>query len=270
MKKKKQNQIVLLIFLIVLLIAINYSYFDEKLEEFLSDYEYVVVERVIDGDTFVIRENVSVRLLGINTPERGELYYNEAKEFLEERVLNKTVKLEYGKEKYDKYKRLLAYVYLDLENINLELARKGFANYYFPSGKDMNYKQFTNAWEECIDNNINLCEKSENKCAECIELKEFDYKKEIIIFHNKCDFDCELSDWRIKDEGRKNFIFPEFVLKSNKEVYVLIGEEDISIGENENDANNLYWTGEEYVWTKTGDTLFLRDEDGKLVLWRSY
>jgi micrococcal nuclease len=263
MKKKKQNQIALLIFLIVLLITINYSYFDEKIEEFLSDYEYATVERVIDGDTFVIENKTSVRLLGINSPERGELYYNEAREFLEESVLNKTVKLEYGKEKYDQYKRLLAYIYLDSENINLELVREGFANYYFPSGKDIYYNEFEKAWEECINNNINLCEKSENKCAECIELKEFDYKKEVVIFHNKCGFDCELTEWTIKDEGRKNFIFPEFVLKSDKDVSILIGDE-------ENNDNTLYWTGEEYVWTKTGDTLFLRDDKGKLVLWRSY
>ena len=263
MKKKRQNQIFLLIFLIILLVWINYSYLDKKLEEFLSDYEYAVVERVIDGDTFVIRENVSVRLLGINSPERGELYYNEAKEFLEETILNKTVKLEYGKEKYDKYKRVLAYIYLDSENINLELVRKGFANYYFPSGKDVYYEEFKSAWEGCIDNNLNLCEKSETTCADCIELKEFDYKKEIIIFHNKCGFDCELTEWTIKDEGRKNFVFPEFVLKSDKDVYILIGE-------TENDDNTLYWTDEEYVWTKTGDTLFLRDDEGKLVFWKSY
>jgi len=27
---------------------------------------------------------------------------------------------------------------------------------------------------------------------------------------------------------------------------------------------------ETYVWTKTGDTMFLRDNEGKLVLWEGY
>jgi len=29
----------------------------------------------------------------------------------------------------------------------------------------------------------------------------------------------------------------------------------------------LFWKNEDYVWAKTGDTLFLRDGKGKLVLW---
>ena len=40
-----------------------------------------------------------------NSPERGEPYYAEAKEFLNERILNKTVRLEFGKDKYDRYNR---------------------------------------------------------------------------------------------------------------------------------------------------------------------
>jgi len=30
------------------------------------------------------------------------------------------------------------------------------------------------------------------------------------------------------------------------------------------------WKKKDYVWTKTGDSLFLRDSKGKLVLWKSY
>jgi len=44
----------------------------------------------------------------------------------------------------------------------------------------------------------------------------------------------------------------------------------IKVGEEENTENVLFWKGESYVWTKTGDTLFLRDEEGKLVLWKGY
>ena len=106
-----KKQIFLIILLVIVLFIINYSFLDSKLENFLTDSETEIVERVIDGDTIVINKT-SVRFLGINTPERGEIYYSEAKEFLEEIVLNKTIKLEFGKEKYDLYKRILAYVFL--------------------------------------------------------------------------------------------------------------------------------------------------------------
>ena len=91
----------------------------------------------------MISENkTSVRLLGINTPEKGEIYYGEAKEFLEYQVLNKTIRLENGKDKTDLYGRKLSYIFLGTKNINLELVKEGLANFYFPSGKDINYNDF--------------------------------------------------------------------------------------------------------------------------------
>jgi hypothetical protein len=259
----KKNEIILLIFLIVLFFTINYKFIDSKLQEFFEDKENVIVERVIDGDTIVVENNTHVRLLGINTPEKGEKYYEEAKNFLEMIVLNKTVELEYGKEKYDRYRRELAYVIYKNANVNLELVDEGYANFYFPSGKDKYYDNFLKNWEHCLSNNKYLCEKSGDKCAECIELEEFNYKNQEIIFYNKCSFDCDLSDWTIKDEGRKKFNFGNFILEKNNKVRVIVGNET-------NTENVLYWEGEEYVWTKTGDSLFLRDADGKLVLWESY
>jgi len=230
---------------------------------FFDESRHMVVERIIDGDTIVVENKTHIRLLGINTPEKAEFYYSGAKEFVEELIFNKTIKLEYGREKYDRYGRTLAYVFFENENINLKLVEKGFANFYFPSGKDKYYNSFKEAWENCISDNVNLCEKSENKCAGCVELKAFNYKKEIIILENSCEFDCELTNWEIKDEGRKKFVFPEFKLQ-RKEIV------SIKTGNGENNEDILFWKNETYVWTKTGDTLFLRDDVGGLVLWRSY
>jgi hypothetical protein len=44
----------------------------------------------------------------------------------------------------------------------------------------------------------------------------------------------------------------------------------IIVGNKTNSDDVLYWNDEEYVWTSSGDTLFLRDENGKLVIWESY
>jgi len=253
--------LVILISLILVLFVVNYSFLDSLLINFFDEDEVVIVGRVIDGDTIVI-ENISVRLLGINSPERGEPYYEKAKEFLEERILNKTVRLKFGKEKYDKYDRLLVYVFVDGENVNLELVKNGFANFYFPSGKDNYYSDFKKAWDGC---RRNLCERSKETCADCIELEEFNYKEEIVGFYNKCEFDCELTGWEIKDEGRKNFLFPEFVLFGEGSVKVIVAQEDLASTQKE-----IFWIREDYVWTNSGDTLFLRNREGKLVLWESY
>ncbi|MFQ5531126.1 MAG: thermonuclease family protein [Candidatus Nanoarchaeia archaeon] len=264
--KSKQKDIYILIFLIILLFAINYSFLDKLVVNFLDETQTARVIRVIDGDTIEVELNgneTKVRLLGINTPERGERFYTEAKEFLEEEILNKTVILELGKEKYDRYQRLLSYVYINNRNINKEVVENGFGNYYFPSGKDQQYGDFVNAWNSCISNNRNLCEKSNNKCSDCIELKDLNVKNQEIILFNSCEFECGLKDWQIKDEGRKKFVFPEIVVNSNSNLNIVIGDEN-------NTGNVLYWSGEDYVFTKTGDSLFLRDKKGKLVLWKSY
>ena len=46
-----------------------------------------IVTRVIDGDTIEINNSYKIRLSGINTPEIGECYYQEAKEFLSKLTL---------------------------------------------------------------------------------------------------------------------------------------------------------------------------------------
>ena len=259
-----KNKLIGVLFILIALFIFSYSWLDGGLENFLNEgeVETTFIERVIDGDT-VVSNGTSIRLLGINTPERGEEYYEEAKIFLEGLVLNKTVGLLYGKDKTDRYGRTLAYIIYRGENINLKLVEEGFANYYFPAGKDKHYNEFKAGWMKCVEKEINLCKPSKNICSECIELKEFDHWNQEVVFKNICSVDCDLEGWNIKDEGRKNFIFDSFVLEGEKEVKVLVGE-------GEDSSETLYWKGETYVWTSSGDTLFLRDGEGRLVLWEGY
>ncbi len=264
--KTSKKEVIFLAFLVIAIFFINYSYLDKKIQNFIysqGDYEIAIASRIIDGDTLEIKSGEKIRLLGINTPEKGEKYYEEAKDFLNKSIFNKTIELEFSKDKYDKYKRVLAYVYLKEENLNLEIVRNGFANPYFPSGKDIHYNKFILAWNECINKNLNLCRKSEDKCSLCIELKNFDYRKEEIVFYNKCNFSCDLTGWNIKDEGRKKFVFENFILGNKKEVR-------IKTGNGTNSESRLFWKDETYVWTRTGDTLFLRDKEGDLVLEKRY
>ena len=184
-----RKEVFALILLILILFVIDYPFLDSFLIKTFNERDPVIINRIIDGDTVKVGEE-SVRFLGINTPEKGEEYYEEAKEYLENRILNKTGYLEYGKERYDRYKRKLAYLFLENKNLNLEIVENGLGNYYFPDGKDKYYFQFEKAWEECIEKNINLCEKSKDKCAGCISLEDFDYENEIILLKNICSFEC--------------------------------------------------------------------------------
>ncbi|MDD3748070.1 MAG: thermonuclease family protein [Candidatus Bipolaricaulis anaerobius] len=99
------------------------------------------VLRVIDGDTVDIRGSQRVRLLGIDTPELGEPYSEEAIAFTKRLLLFKTVRLELDVKERDVYDRLLAYAYVETDEgwvmANLEIVRAGLARLLIipPNGK---------------------------------------------------------------------------------------------------------------------------------------
>lgn len=100
------------------------------------------VTRVIDGDTIVIGGGYHVRYIGIDTPEREQPYYEEAKQYNEELVDEKTVRLEKDVTNKDRFDRLLRYVYVGSVFVNAELVRQGYAQVYpkdrYPDNKYYN------------------------------------------------------------------------------------------------------------------------------------
>ena len=107
----------------LLLLALSFS------QPFLpNSAQERVVARVIDGDTFDLDNGDRVRLLGIDAPESGQPFFQQATDTLAELVEGGKVKLEkdsqYNK---DKYGRLLRYVFVNELFVNRELIRKGLA-----------------------------------------------------------------------------------------------------------------------------------------------
>jgi len=111
---------------------------------FLSDIflpKKAFVEKVIDGDTIVLKGGKLVRYIGIDTPEirRKEKdkwvylpqpFALEAKELNQNLVEKKWVRLEYDVEKKDKYGRFLCYVFVDDTFVNAKLIEEGLAFLY--------------------------------------------------------------------------------------------------------------------------------------------
>jgi micrococcal nuclease len=95
-----------------------------------SIYEQALVARVIDGDTVELADGRRVRYLGIDTPESGEHYAENATARNKELVEGKTVELQRGKRDEDEYGRLLRYVYVDGVFVNAELVAQGYATAY--------------------------------------------------------------------------------------------------------------------------------------------
>jgi micrococcal nuclease len=95
----------------------------------ITTQDYQRVERIIDGDTFVISGDERVRMLGIDTPERGKLYYKEAAAYLATLIDGKMVQLEKDRSERDRYGRLLRHVYVDGVWINEKMIADGYARF---------------------------------------------------------------------------------------------------------------------------------------------
>lgn len=91
---------------------------------------------VIDGNTIQVYGIGKVQLTQVKTPQQNETGFSDAKKFVEEECLGKTVYLDIDdKEPQDKYGRTLAIVYTDSKDINKELITNQLAeiSYFEPS-----------------------------------------------------------------------------------------------------------------------------------------
>jgi len=114
---------------------ISGKFFEEL--DFKQKREKGFVTKIIDGDTIVVNGE-HIRLLGIDTDERGEPCYKEAKDILGELILNKEIEMEKDFTDRDQYDRLLRYIFIINEsieiNINLLLVEEGLAIARFYEG----------------------------------------------------------------------------------------------------------------------------------------
>jgi endonuclease YncB( thermonuclease family) len=91
------------------------------------------VARVIAGDTMHLSTGEAVRLIGVDTSEPKQSMMpalppeQEASAFTTQLVEGKKVRLEFDVQRKDKYRRLLAYVYVGDIMLNAELVRQGYA-----------------------------------------------------------------------------------------------------------------------------------------------
>lgn len=120
------------------------------------NFDYKIT-KIVDGDTLKIRrldgekvegveKEMTVRLLGINTPEfvdsrkPVECFGKEATEYIKSLALGKVAALEYdfSQSKFDDYGRLLAYVYIkdsgiankNISMLNERMIKEGYAYEY--------------------------------------------------------------------------------------------------------------------------------------------
>lgn len=113
---------------------------DSDLSDAVTSIEGTFAERrvlgkvvgVHDGDTITVldadKTQYKIRLNGIDAPELKQDFGNKSKESLSDMVFGKQVTVIYNK--IDKYKRIVANVFVDGKDVNLEQIRAGMAWHY--------------------------------------------------------------------------------------------------------------------------------------------
>lgn len=108
-------------------------------ERFAQENTYYEISRFVDGDTFWITDGdgntEKIRFIGIDAPEPRDVgkkkkqpYGEEASAFVKNYLKGKKVRLEFDIQRYDQYRRTLAYIFLeDGTLLNDYIVRNGFA-----------------------------------------------------------------------------------------------------------------------------------------------
>jgi len=160
----KKSVLIVVLFLILTLVDLSYillsnpNIFGEITKEFYINEnqevtEEKIVTKIIDGDTVIIEGGENVRLLGMDCDERGKKCYTIAKKRIEELLIGKKVVLERDNEDKDQYGRLLRYIFLDSENINVKMVKEGYCVARF-QGESKYKEEIQSAESYAISNKI--------------------------------------------------------------------------------------------------------------------
>lgn len=230
---------------------------------------------VQDGDSIRVQidgQEERVRLIGINTPEQGECFGDEARTLLTDLVASQQVLVSTDVDAYDQYGRILGYVWIDDLFVNAELVLQGaaLARAYEPN----------TSLQSFLDDAERIAQDAESgmwSATACGSTEQFDItitainadatgrdnenrNGEWITITSSGSTDIDLTGWTIKDESSVHrYTFGDGVQLAPSASLVVF------TGCGEDQPGEFYWCDDTPVWDNSGDTGFLLDPNGTIV-----
>lgn len=248
-----------------------------------DDAESVTVVSITDGDTIRVslegRSDTPVRLIGIDSPEIGECYGDEAAQVLAALVPEGTViVMTRDVSDVDEFGRLLRFAWRDGMSVNEEMVRRGaaIARRYPPDTAMAESLELAQAeaadahrglWDPDVcgphsDAELGIAEVEYDASGD----DSLNLNEEWIVVRNDGDSPADLTGWAIRDESAgTRYLFPKsFTLVPGESVTVRSGCGDDS-------GTDLFWCSVgAAVWNNDGDTAFLLDPNGNIHASRTY
>ena len=136
-KRSRQRKIFSWILVAVLAVLILTIRLYEEIGPDRKPTDRFIVNKVIDGDTVELLGGDKLRLLSIDTPERGDPLYEEARSFLSNLTLGRTAEIRFANRRRDRYGRLLGYLYIDSLFVNRAILENGLGYLYLFKDTDL-------------------------------------------------------------------------------------------------------------------------------------
>ena len=227
------------------------------------------VVAVLDGDSLAVviagRQD-ELRLLGINAPEPGECYADEARSLLVGAVGDAIV---IAGDERDQFGRILGYAYRGSANLNQWMIAQGGAIAMTPDHELL--PDFLAAEQDAVGRGLGMwavgtCVPEAGFGVAIYEVEsdapgrdDENPNGEFVVLVNQGEA-ADLSGWVLRDESSSHrYAFPDGVVLPTG------GSVVIRSGCGADDDENLYWCEGGSVWNNDGDTAILIDADGTYV-----
>jgi|GEM_PF-846133 len=250
-----------------------------------------------------------IRLLGVDTPEtykknRPDEYILldgtpitdlqwlkewglKAKDFAKMNLENKIVIIVFDNiaPKKGYYGRYLAYIFINnsgnLEDFNKELLLNGYARVYVSKFEKLEEYQQAEyfakshyiglwSWKKSESNQNNTISNTNVNLAiiyihaNAAGNDNYNLNDEYITIKNIGNTPIDLTGWRIQDAAGHCYMFPNgFILQPGATV-------TLHSGSGKDSTTDLYWNSKYAIWNNDGDTIYIINPAGKVVLTKSY
>lgn len=227
--------------------------------------------KIVDGDTIEVTigpTRYTVRYIGMDTPERGQPYFEECTEQNRKLVENKTIELEKDVSETDRYGRLLRYVWVAGVMVNSELVRLGYAKAatYPP---DVKYQDIlVKLQREAREASSGLWAIPLGSPAEAkVIIRSVRYdgdvpnveSDEYAEIANTGTAPINLAGWRLNaGNPGQDFVFPDFTLQPGQSCRVYTNETHTETG-------GFSFASPRALWNNKGDCGYLYDAGGATV-----
>lgn len=227
------------------------------------------VTRHVDGDTFEVaiadpaygmRAKEKVRFMGIDTPERDEPLFAEARAHVERRAGAGPVYLAFDFRRRDQFDRLLAFVYLpDGTLLNAELIETGLAVVY--RGDDLMYflPWFEDLEREARSQELGVWRGKARAGVIIVDVAN-QSRHEHVLLRNDGSDPVDISGWWICDDDDDRLAIPaEVVLAPGDTLAVGSGAGCVAT------HHPCLRVSKKNIWGNPGDVACLKDRSGNVV-----